>query len=43
MAVSDIIGGNTFDVLFIAFSDFAYRRGSIYNGLTNSQSFFING
>ncbi|MDY7002733.1 MAG: sodium:calcium antiporter [Cyanobacteriota bacterium] len=42
LAVSDIIGGNTFDVLFIAFSDFAYRRGSIYHGLTNSQSFVIS-
>ena len=42
LAVSDIIGGNSFDVLFVAFSDFAYRKGSIYHGLTNSQTFVIS-
>ena len=41
LAVGDIIGGNSFDVLFIAFADFAYRQGSIYLGLTQSQSFII--
>ncbi|MGB7442965.1 MAG: hypothetical protein WA919_18020 [Coleofasciculaceae cyanobacterium] len=41
LAVGDIIGGNSFDVLFIAFSDFAYREGSIYQGLTRTQSFVI--
>lgn len=30
LAVGDIIGGNTFDVLFIAAGDLAYREGSIY-------------
>ena len=30
LAVGDILGGNVFDVLFIAFSDVAYRAGSIY-------------
>lgn len=41
LAVGDIIGGNSFDVLFIAFADIAYRQGSIYHALTQSQSFII--
>jgi len=41
LAVGDIIGGNSFDVLFIAFADMAYRQGSIYHALTQSQSFII--
>lgn len=42
LAVSDIIGGNTFDVLFLAFSDFAYRSGSIYHTITQRQIFIIS-
>lgn len=42
LAVSDIIGGNTFDVLFLAFSDFAYRGGSIYHTITQRQIFIIS-
>ncbi|MGZ9811059.1 sodium:calcium antiporter [Pseudoroseicyclus sp. H15] len=30
LAVGGIIGGNTFDTLFMVFSDIAYRDGSIY-------------
>ena len=41
LAVGDIIGGNSFDVLFIAFADLAYRQGSVYHALTQSQSFII--
>lgn len=41
LAVGDIIGGNCFDVLFVAFADFAYREGSIYHATTQSQSFTI--
>jgi cation:H+ antiporter len=41
LAVGDIIGGNSFDVLFIAFADFAYRGGSIYHAITNSQVFVM--
>ncbi len=41
LAVGDIIGGNSFDVLFIAFADMAYRSGSIYHALTVSQTFII--
>ncbi len=40
--VSDMIGGNGFDVLFVAFSDFACRQGSIDRGLANSQIFVIS-
>ena len=32
LAVSDIVGGNFFDVLFIAAADIAYLQGSIYHG-----------
>jgi cation:H+ antiporter len=41
LAVSGIIGGNCFDVLFVAFSDFAYRPGSIYHAITTRQIFII--
>ena len=33
LAVSGIIGGNTFDVLFLTFSDISYRQGSIYHAI----------
>lgn len=35
LAVGDILGGNVFDVLFVAFSDIAYRAGSIYAHVTD--------
>ncbi len=41
LAVSDIIGGNSFDVLFAALADVAYREGSIYHALTDAQVFAI--
>ena len=41
LAVGDIIGGNTFDVLFLAFSDLVYRGGSIYHAVTVTQSFWL--
>ena len=31
LAVSDVVGGNFFDVLFVAAADFAYVNGSIYH------------
>lgn len=37
LAVGGILGGNAFDVLFIAFSDVAYRNGSIYEALSQQQ------
>lgn len=33
LAVGDIIGGNTFDVLFVAAADVAYRSGSVYHAI----------
>lgn len=41
LAVSGIIGGNSFDVMFVAFSDFIYH-GSIYHAITTSQIFIIS-
>jgi len=41
LAVGDIIGGNSFDVLFIAVADVAYRRGSIYHAIEGQQLFLI--
>jgi cation:H+ antiporter len=33
LAVGDIVGGNAFDTLFVAVSDFFYREGSIYTAI----------
>lgn len=33
LAVSDILGGNTFDVLFLSVSDAFYLEGSIFDAL----------
>mgnify|MGYP000047047038 FL=1 len=33
LAVGGIIGGNTFDTLFLVFSDVAYREGSIFHAV----------
>ena len=41
LAVSGIIGGNAYDALFAAFSDIAYREGSIYHKLDDRLSFWI--
>ncbi|MDY9925917.1 hypothetical protein [Methanosarcina sp.] len=41
MAVSNIIGGNTFDVLCVAFSDIAYLNGSIYHAFARTQLLII--
>jgi cation:H+ antiporter len=40
LAVGDIIGGNTFDVLFVAAADIAYRGGSVYHAI-DDQSIFL--
>lgn len=34
LAVSDILGGNCFDVILVTISDIGYREGSIYHTLT---------
>ena len=41
LAVGGIIGGNTFDVLFISASDAFYREGSIYGALTEVDVFTL--
>lgn len=41
LAVGGIIGGNCFDLLFIAFSDVAYRSGSIYGAISDQQLFMM--
>lgn len=41
LAVGGIIGGNAFDVLFLALSDIAYRGGSIYHSMTEGNVFII--
>jgi len=42
LAVGNIIGGNSFDVLFVAFADFAYREGSILHASSNDGIFIIS-
>lgn len=42
LAVGNIIGGNSFDVLFVAFSDIAYQNGSIVHSITKSQTFIAS-
>lgn len=41
LAVGDIIGGNSFDVLFLAGSDLFYRDGSLYHQITSAQLVLI--
>jgi cation:H+ antiporter len=42
LAVGGIIGGNTFDVLFLVFADAAYREGSIYHAISAQPLFIIS-
>ena len=41
LAVGGIMGGNLFDVLFLAASDGAYREGSLYHAMSEQQSFLL--
>jgi len=41
LAFSIILGGNAYDTLFAAFSDIAYREGSIYHAIDNLLAFWI--
>lgn len=41
LAVGGIIGGNAFDVLFLSFSDIAYREGSLYHAIESRQLFLV--
>jgi cation:H+ antiporter len=42
LAVGGIIGGNTFDVLFVVVADVAYRDGSIYHAISDQPLFIIS-
>lgn len=42
LAVGGIIGGNCFDILLLAFSDIAFRSGSIYAVISDNQIFVIS-
>ncbi len=41
LAVGGIIGGNTFDVLFLTLSDIVYRDGSLYHAVGPQDLFWI--
>jgi len=41
LAVGGIVGGNAFDLLFIAAADVTYREGSIYSALTSADVFVV--
>jgi cation:H+ antiporter len=41
LAVGDIIGGNAFDTLFVAASDFVYREGPIYASVSSAEQFWL--
>jgi len=41
LAVGGIVGGNAFDLLFIAAADVAYRPGSVYTALTQADVFVL--
>jgi cation:H+ antiporter len=41
LAVGGIIGGNTYDVLFLTFSDVAYREGSLYHAFSDRHHLLV--
>lgn len=41
LAVAGIIGGNTFDMLFLTVSDIGYRQGSLYHAVGTGDYFWI--
>ena len=41
LAVGGIIGGNTFDSLFVTISDAGYRDGSLYHAITPDDLFWV--
>lgn len=41
LAVGGIIGGNTFDTLFLVASDLSYREGSLYHAIGDQDYFWI--
>ena len=41
LAVGNIVGGNTYDVMFVAIVDVAYREGSVYHAMQTPQIFLL--
>lgn len=41
LAVGGIIGGNTFDTLFLTLSDIGYREGSLYHSVSTQDLFWL--
>ncbi len=41
LAVGGIIGGNTFDMLFLTISDIGYREGSLYHAVGTQDVFWV--
>jgi len=41
LAVSGVLGGNSFDVLVLALCDLAYSKGTIYQAITSRQIFVL--
>jgi len=41
LAVGDIVGGNAFDTLFVAVSDFFYREGSIFVAMESTERVWL--
>jgi cation:H+ antiporter len=41
LAVSDIIGGNAFDMIFLAVADTAFRDGSLYHAMGSRPTFLV--
>ena len=42
LAVGGIIGGNTFDILFLTISDIGYRDGSLYHAVGADDLFWLS-
>jgi len=42
LAMGGIIGGNTFDTLFLVFADAAYRDGSLYHAIGKDDVFWLS-
>lgn len=41
LAVGGVVGGNTFDILFVGAADAAYRDGAVYTAITQTDQFVL--
>ncbi|MBW3591009.1 MAG: sodium:calcium antiporter [Actinobacteria bacterium] len=41
LAVGGVVGGNTFDILFVGAADLAYREGAVYTAITETDQFVL--